>query len=243
MYKRGEIYFATLEQGLGSEQNGFRPVIILQNDIGNELGQTTIIAPITSKQKKYLPTHVEISKHESGILEDSIILLEHIQTIDKSRMISFVGCATKELMEKIETAIHISLGVERKELCQMHYINDEHKKIFEFKICRNPYKFTNEYIAAVYLLSSEKSLWNVSKGFVKLNDISFDFRANGITEVGYLLYKFARIMYESLSFENIYEFYDERIMPNEYFEVIITALRICRHGLPYTGLKKTYLSQ
>lgn len=112
MYKRGEIYFAEMEIGCGSEQNGYRPVIILQNDIGNEYSQTTIVAPVTSKPKKNIPTHVLIKKHESGMKEDSTILLEHIRTIDKSRIVSYIGCATPDIMNKVDNAILISLGVQ-----------------------------------------------------------------------------------------------------------------------------------
>ena len=125
----------------------------------------------------------------------------------------------------------------------MYYKNDTHKKIFEYKIIRNPYKCTSEYLATVYLLSSEKSLWRLSKGFIGLNDISFEFNLKGICEDGYSIYKFAKSIYECLSIENLLELYDKRIISEKNFEVIITALRICRHGLPYTGLKKSYLAQ
>jgi len=76
-----------------------------------------------------------------------------------------------------------------------------------------------------------------------LNDISFEFAIKGITEDGYAIYRFAKSIYECLSVESLLDIYDKRLISEKNFEVIITALRICRHGLPCTGLKKNYLSQ
>lgn len=114
MIKRGEIYFAALDKGVGSEQRGYRPIIVLQNNVGNEYSPTIIIAPLTSKPKRHYPTHVEIKKYESGMIEDSMVLLEQIHTIDKIRLGPFIGCATDEVMKKIESAILLSLGIINK---------------------------------------------------------------------------------------------------------------------------------
>lgn len=108
--KRREIYFADLSPTVGSEQDGVRPVLILQNDIGNECSGTTIVAPITSSQtKKPQPTHVSV--HVDGLAKDSIALLEQIRTIDKSRLLDYVGKLDKDAMGKIDYAIIKSLGI------------------------------------------------------------------------------------------------------------------------------------
>lgn len=110
--KRGEIYMADLSPVVGSEQGGTRPVLVIQNDIGNQYSPTTIIAAITSKiSKAKLPTHVEISAKENGLLKDSVILLEQLRTIDKGRLKEKISQVQKPQMEKVNKAIEISLGL------------------------------------------------------------------------------------------------------------------------------------
>ncbi|GAV21952.1 type II toxin-antitoxin system PemK/MazF family toxin [Carboxydothermus pertinax] len=110
--RRGDIFYANLSPVVGSEQGGTRPVLILQNDIGNLYSPTTIIAAITSQiNKAKLPTHVEIPAKESGLEKDSVILLEQIRTIDKSRLKEKVSSLNKELMRKVNQALEISLGL------------------------------------------------------------------------------------------------------------------------------------
>lgn len=108
--RRGEIYYADLSLGVGSEQGGTRPVLILQNDTGNRYSPTTIIAPITSVKKKYtLPTHIGI---RCTFLEKaSMILLEQIRTVDKQRLHSRLGQISREDMQRVESAMNISLGM------------------------------------------------------------------------------------------------------------------------------------
>ena len=87
MVKRGELYYADLSPVVGSEQGGIRPVLVVQNDIGNKYSPTVIAAAITSKlNKAKLPTHIELSSKEYGLEKDSVVLLEQIRTIDKSRL-------------------------------------------------------------------------------------------------------------------------------------------------------------
>ena len=108
--KRREIYTADLEPVVGSEQGGLRPVLVLQNDIGNRYSPTTIVAAITSrKSKAKLPTHVNISAQ--GLAKDSIVLLEQIRTIDKSRLAEYIGRADKPTMKNVDLAIVISFGI------------------------------------------------------------------------------------------------------------------------------------
>ena len=86
MLKRGDVYYADLDPVIGSEQNGHRPIIVIQNDIGNLYSPTTIAAMVTSSQKKKLPTHVHVKDESSGLSDDSIVMLEQIRTIDKQRL-------------------------------------------------------------------------------------------------------------------------------------------------------------
>lgn len=109
--KRGEIYYANLCPVIGSEQGGIRPVIILQNDTGNKFSPTTIVAAITAKKEKTkLPTHISVAV--KGLSQKSIVLLEQIRTIDKSRITDFVGILDIGTMELVDRAIVISLGIE-----------------------------------------------------------------------------------------------------------------------------------
>lgn len=110
--KRGEIYFADLGEGVGSEQNGIRPVLIVQNDVGNKYSPTTIGALITSMSKKLdLPVHLEISKEVSSLPQNSVVLLEQIRTIDKKRLIRKISKLDDDIMENINERIKISLGL------------------------------------------------------------------------------------------------------------------------------------
>ena len=107
--KRGEIYYADLSPVSGSEQGGFRPVIILQNDMGNKYSPTMIVAPLTTAPKKAMPTHVIL---DYEFLETaSIVLLEQIRTIDQLRLSNYLGQISAEDMKKIDRALGISLGL------------------------------------------------------------------------------------------------------------------------------------
>lgn len=108
--KRGEIYYADLNGTIGSEQCGKRPVLIIQNDVGNRYSPTTIVAVITSKHKKEIPTHVFIHKDcVNGLKCDSTIALEQIKTIDKSRLFEKIGCLKEEDKNRVLHALKISL--------------------------------------------------------------------------------------------------------------------------------------
>lgn len=109
-YKRGEIYYADLSPVVGSEQGGYRPVLILQNNKGNKYSSTVIVASITSRLSKHrLPTHVDMSSIR--LKKHSIALLEQLRTIDKARMKEYIGKATKAEMKEIEAALLISVGI------------------------------------------------------------------------------------------------------------------------------------
>ncbi len=107
--KRGDIYYADLSPVVGSEQGGVRPVLIVQNDVGNRFSPTVIAAAITSRQAKAnLPTHIAIGANDSGLSKDSVVLLEQVRTIDKQRLKERMGCIDEGSMDKINEAISIS---------------------------------------------------------------------------------------------------------------------------------------
>lgn len=111
MVKRGEIYYADLSPVVGSEQGGIRPVLIVQNDIGNKYSPTIIAAAITSQlSKSKLPTHIHLTQAEYGLPKDSVILLEQIRTIDKQRLKEKIGDLPIDLMSKVNEGLLISLG-------------------------------------------------------------------------------------------------------------------------------------
>lgn len=112
MIKRGEIYFAQLNPVVGSEQGGVRPVLVVQNDIGNQYSPTTIILAITSQiNKAKLPTHVELKADLYGMERDSVILTEQIRTIDKTRLKQRIAVLNEETMQKVDQALLISLDL------------------------------------------------------------------------------------------------------------------------------------
>ena len=111
--KRGEIYRADLDPVIGSEQGGVRPVLIIQNDIGNKHSPTVICAAITSKMNKAkLPTHVEINANKYDIMRDSVILLEQVRTIDKVRLKEKVCHLDRDVLERIDKALCVSLALD-----------------------------------------------------------------------------------------------------------------------------------
>lgn len=110
--KRGELFYANLDPVIGSEQGGTRPVLIIQNDVGNKYSPTTIVvATITSKTgKSKLPTHVPLS-HVPGLERDSLLLLEQLRTIDRSRLQSYIGRIDPETMKQVDQALAVSIGL------------------------------------------------------------------------------------------------------------------------------------
>lgn len=111
MIKRGELYFADLSPVVGSEQGGVRPVLIVQNDVGNRYSPTIIAAAVTSQiNKAKLPTHIELSASDYGLPKDSVVLLEQIRTLDKKRIKEKIGELDRDTMERINKALLVSLG-------------------------------------------------------------------------------------------------------------------------------------
>ncbi len=112
MVRRGDVFYADLSPVIGSEQGGVRPVLVVQNDIGNKYSPTIIIAAITSQiNKAKLPTHVEITAPEYGLPKDSVVLLEQIRTIDKKRLREKIGRFNDDMMRSVDDALKISIGL------------------------------------------------------------------------------------------------------------------------------------
>ena len=110
--KRGDIYYADLSPVVGSEQGGLRPVLIIQNDVGNKYSPTVIAAAITSKMDKTkLPTHIDVYAERVGLAKDSVILLEQVRTLDKRRLKEKMGHLDDEVMSAVNSALAVSFGL------------------------------------------------------------------------------------------------------------------------------------
>ena len=110
--KRGDIYYADLSPVVGSEQGGDRPVLIIQNDVGNKYSPTVIATAITSQiNKAKMPTHIEIDANEYGLSKNSVVLAEQIRTIDKKRLKEKIGHLDDKLMYKVNQALEVSFGL------------------------------------------------------------------------------------------------------------------------------------
>lgn len=112
--KRGDLYYADLSPVVGSEQGGVRPVIVVQNDIGNKYSPTIIVAPVTSQMNKAkLPTHVKLKGNKYGLPKNSVALMEQLRTIDKKRLREKIGTFSSDIMTKIDEAMTISLALKQ----------------------------------------------------------------------------------------------------------------------------------
>jgi mRNA interferase MazF len=127
--KRGDIYYADLSPVVGSEQGGLRPVLIIQNDVGNRYSPTVIAAAITSRMgKTRLPTHIDIYADKAGLSKDSVILLEQIRTLDKRRLKEKMGHLDESVMQRVDNAIAVSFGLGRQENGAVASTEDEHNQ-------------------------------------------------------------------------------------------------------------------
>ena len=118
--RRGDIYYADLSPVVGSEQGGIRPVLIVQNDVGNRHSPTVIAAAITSQSDKArLPTHIKVNAVGSGLAKDSVVLLEQIRTLDKQRLKEKMGALDHYSMDRINRALSISFGLGNSQISQV----------------------------------------------------------------------------------------------------------------------------
>lgn len=163
IFRRGNIYFADLDPIKGSEQGGYRPVLIIQNNIGNEYSPTVIVAPITSRPKTKLPTHVPV-KEMKGLEKNSAVLLEQVRTLDKNRLDDYLGSLNRYAMAKVDEAIRISMGVRKQDkpirltLCPVcakpFYESDEHyiKRVDVHQRIKEECMFCNARLGVDYLV-------------------------------------------------------------------------------------------
>ena len=115
--RRGDIYYADLSPVVGSEQGGLRPVLIVQNNVGNKYSPTVIAAAITSQQNKSrLPTHIELYAEDYGLAKNSVVLLEQVRTIDKRRLKEKMGHLDDGLMSRVDSAITVSFGLDNSDV-------------------------------------------------------------------------------------------------------------------------------
>ena len=111
--KRGDVFFAELDPVIGSEQGGVRPVLIIQNDIGNQHSPTTIVAAITGQMcKAKLPTHVDLAGRENGLSKNSVVLVEQVRTIDKRRLRERMGAVDRGVMDQVDRGLQVSFGLQ-----------------------------------------------------------------------------------------------------------------------------------
>lgn len=110
--KKGDLYFADLSPVVGSEQGGVRPVLVVQNDVGNKYSPTIIVAAVTSQTSKAkLPTHVELAATQGGLSKNSVVLLEQLRTIDKQRLKERIGALSDSQLPDVDAALGVSLGI------------------------------------------------------------------------------------------------------------------------------------
>ena len=192
IYKRGDIFLVDLGETVGSEQGGIRPVIIMQNDIGNKYSPTVIVATITSKQTKAkLPTHVELKACECALDRDSVVLLEQIKTLDKSRIINYIGRLNRKQMSKIERAFEISTG-----------LYNEHKQEIKNILAQ----IKTKDIGITYCLQNGIPVTKLQKDINKLNKLQEElevkkniYRLDGYYEIQYEKY----LKGEKVSFDRL----------------------------------------
>ena len=113
--RRGDIYHADLNPVFGSEQGGYRPVLVIQNNRGNQYSPTVIVAAITSKPKSKMPTHVPVLADMQGLEKDSVVLLEQLRTLDKRRLADYVGTLDRQQMLKVDKALCSSTGMKKRD--------------------------------------------------------------------------------------------------------------------------------
>ena len=234
MISKGDIFFARLDNGIGSEQSGYRPVLVIQNRKGNKYSPTIIVAAITSNTtKKTLPTHIFIPKESSKLPEDSIVLLEQIHTIDKARIGTFVGHLGDEIMSDINHGLNCSLEMPIESAFDqpLYFRNKVHEHIYTEIVAGNPRKCSNEYLAALYLLTADGYLWKEAKSKVSQTKILIkEINIRNIGSSRYSLVKLASDILKKSSCLTVKNIFDTFHVPDKMYRLIVTAIRIGRCG-------------
>ena len=230
--KRGDVYFAKLDDGIGSEQNGTRPVLVIQNDIGNRYSPTIIVASMTtSTTKKPLPTHVVLPSEKSGLPETSLVMLEQIYTIDKVRLEHFVCHLDEGFLSLVNQAIKCSVGGVTENEKPLSYRSNLHKKIFENQVKNNPCICSNQYLATLYLITADSDLWRRVKDKVSNQEIRMrEIDRREISILGYVLLDVAADFLYGTSNLSIQDLSDAYLFYDRTFLLVMEAIRICRYG-------------
>lgn len=233
--KRGEIYYADLNPAIGSEQGGVRPVVILQNEMGNRHSPTVIVAAITSQLDKHpLPTHVGLT--ESFLERDSVVLLEQLQTIDKNRLQKYVGTLLPERMRAIERAVEISLG-----FSSIHFRGQVHKEIFEKAVERLPREPSGRMTAALYLLTADNLLWKATRSAIENNHIHFGrIHFENATTDGYVLFNAAKGIYMGESGLTLGDLANRGTVSDTAWRLIQNAISLSRNGGKQCGIRHCF---
>lgn len=236
--KRGDIYFADLENGRGSEQSGARPVLIIQNDIGNLYSPTIIVALITSSTtKKPLPTHVALPSVKTGLPEDSIVLLEQLYTIDKKRLGRFICHLGIEFLSAVGVGLKCSLGLSEMNEEPLRYKSNYHKESFKMHLDNIRGTHSNKYLAALFLITSNKGLWRKIKKHITEKDILLKkIDIQSLTAFEYKLLMAASDVLYGYSHFSISDITDPYFSSGSTLEVVLQALRICRYGYDIVDL-------
>ena len=163
--KRGDIFYADLSPVVGSEQGGLRPVLIIQNDVGNRYSPTVIAAAITSRMgKTRLPTHIDIYAEKAGLARDSVILLEQIRTLDKRRLKERMGHLDESIMNRVNAAIAVSFGLgglPARHLPSIPPLTDTRVLTLPVLSLYNMYVRRLPYVTEKYLSRREGRQWNI----------------------------------------------------------------------------------
>lgn len=230
--KRGDVYLAKLDDGVGSEQTGERPVLIIQNDMGNLYSPTTIVAAITtSKSKKALPTHVELPSDKTDLPENSIVMLEQIYTIDKIRLKRFVCHLNDAYIALINNAIRCSIGLDIGNKTALCFRSDLHKRIFVGQLKNTSHHCSNKHLAVLYLLTAESDLWlkvkdKITDSEIRLHEVD----KRGVSALGYVLLDIASDIMNGTTNLSIKDMSDTFLFFNRTFLIMMEAIRISRYG-------------
>ena len=229
---KGEMYFVDFGRPRGSEQGGYRPVVIVQTDIANATSPTTIVVPMTSRSKPNLPSHVVID-HE-GLLMPSVVLAEQIQTVDKTRLTNYLGKLNEEQIRAIDNAIAITLNIDTDIntkgiiMGNIQFTSKGHEA--RFKKYKKAFSRNNKRMnAAIYLLTADYKVWKQCRDHIERDDIDFEsIHPQDFSTHGYSYYQAAKDILRNTGGITIDDMLDKSILDNKTLKTIITGLSFVR---------------
>ena len=241
--RRGDIFIASLDHSVGSEQHGTRPVLIVGNDVGNRFSPTVIAAAVTSKTEKAdIPTHVAIEAGRYGLRDDSIVLLEQIMTLDRNRLHGRIGSIDESKQQEIDEAVRCSLGTEiPPELPELSFSSQRHKNTYYNFLTATPYKYSGKYLAVIYLLTADFPTWKKARPIMdsKYPDLA-DIDIRGVSLVGYLLIKLAQDILDGTTHITVKDICDNDFFYNKTLFLYFNAIRIAREGYSVLEINRVF---